>query len=149
MVWAAFCTHGKLNLVFTSSKMNSKDYQNVLESSLLPFLRKHRSLPLVFQQDNAAIHVSNDTKKWFERNKIKVLDWPARSPDCNPVENVWGIIVRRIYADAKTYDSVNSLKVAISEAWEQLEPTVLKNLVDSMSNRVFEVINKNGGVINY
>jgi hypothetical protein len=149
MVWIGFCATGKLKIAFTSFKMNSKDYIQVLVGSLLPFLRKYRRKKFTFQQDNAAIHTSKETKQWIKDQKLDLLDWPARSPDLNPVENIWGILVRRIYAEGKQYASVEELKAAILEAWENIEKSVLQNLVNSMPNRIFQVINRGGKVTDY
>lgn len=103
----------------------------------------------MFQQDNASIHTSSATKSWFNDRKIELLWWPARSPDLNPVENIWGIIVRQIYANKKQYNSIAELKVAVSEAWENFEMEILKNLVGSMPKRIFQVIERAGGPTDY
>jgi hypothetical protein len=39
-------------------------------------------------QDNALAHTAKDTIKWFQENNLKVLRWPASSPDLKPIENV-------------------------------------------------------------
>jgi len=57
----------------------------------------------IFQQDNAPIHASKETKTWLDLKKINLLEWPAYSPDLNPIENVWGIMARRVYANGKQY----------------------------------------------
>ena len=93
MVWLGFCATGKLNLAFTSCKMNSTDYIEVLNSYLIPFKAKYCRKKFVFQQDNASIRTSSGTKSWFNERKIELLWWSARNPDLNPVENIWGIIV--------------------------------------------------------
>jgi hypothetical protein len=43
----------------------------------------------IFQQDNASIHMSGHSLVWFAEKNIPLLDWPARSPDLNPIENLW------------------------------------------------------------
>lgn len=149
MVWGAFTSFGKLDLAFTSSKMKSEDYQNVLKLSLLPFKSRYRRFPLIFQQDNASIHVSKSTKDWFERNRVTVMEWPARSPDLNPMENLWGILVRRIYANNRQYQTVDELKEAILEAWNSIEPDILTNLVASMPKRIADVLEAHGKAIKY
>jgi hypothetical protein len=42
-----------------------------------------------FQQDNARIHTARAVKEWFETHRIWVMDWPAHSPNMNPIEHVW------------------------------------------------------------
>lgn len=149
MVWGAFSSKGKLQLAFPSTRMDSAEYQSVLRCNLLPFIRRFRKSPMTFQQDNASVHVSNSTKAWFTTNKIKVLQWPACSPDCNPMENLWGILTRKVYSENKQYSSIQELKKSILSAWEGIEVETLEDLVKSMENRIFIVINKNGGYTGY
>ena len=66
MVWLGFCATGKLNLAFTSCKMKSSEYIDLLKFCLIPFKNKYRCKKFVFQQDNTSIHTSNETKAWFE-----------------------------------------------------------------------------------
>lgn len=149
MVWGAFSANGTLDLAFPSTRMNSEEYQEVLELTLIPYLRRFRRLKLTYQQDNATIHVSGSTKAWFQRNKIDVMEWPACSPDCNPMENLWGILVRKVYANNRQFNTVAELKNAILKSWREIHVETIQNLVNSMSNRIFELINKNGNVIHY
>uniref|UniRef100_A0A1I7XIM4 Cytochrome P450 n=1 Tax=Heterorhabditis bacteriophora TaxID=37862 RepID=A0A1I7XIM4_HETBA len=58
MVWAAFSSIGALKLVFVSTKMNSVDYQQVLENQLLLYHNKFPQRNIICQQDNSVIHVS-------------------------------------------------------------------------------------------
>ena len=54
------------------------------------------------------------------RENINVLDWPALSPDLNPVENVWALMVRNIYKNGTQYEDKVSLKAAITKECEDV-----------------------------
>ena len=149
MVWAGFSAFGKTPLVFVTHKMNSKSYQDVLENNLLPYMRRFPSIRFTYQQDNARIHVSADTEGWLKRKKVSTLDWPARSPDLNPMENLWGILVRDVYADCRQFANVNQLKKAIQRAWDRVPLDQLSRLVSSMPNRMIQVIERHGKVTDY
>ena len=55
--------------------------------------------PFIFMQDNASPHTARITKAWLQENRIRTLDWPPYSPDLNPIENVWGLLKKRLYQD--------------------------------------------------
>lgn len=149
MVWGAFCSRGTLPVSFTSSKMNSNDFISVLDTNLLPFIRRFRRKKYTFQLDNASIHTSSTTSRWFSAKHIQVLEWPACSPDLNPMENLWGMLVREIYANNKQFQSKDELKTAILNAWSKIDAKTTSNLVQSMNNRIFQLIQRNGNVIDY
>ena len=48
---------------------------------------------------------------------LKVINWPARSPDLNTIENMWSIMARGVYANGKQYDTPMELQQAILDAW--------------------------------
>lgn len=149
MSWAAFSSHGKVRMAFPSSRMNSEEYQEMLEACLIPFLEDHDDVAHVYQQDNAPIHNSASTRAWFNENNITVIEWPACSPDINIIENVWGILAKRVYANNRQFQNVRDLKSAIMRCWEELDMNLLNRLIDSVPNRLFQVINRNGGPTDY
>ncbi len=46
----------------------------------------------IFQQELAPAHTAQSTKSWFNGHGVTVLDWPANTPNLNPIENLWGIV---------------------------------------------------------
>lgn len=147
MIWAAFGWKGKTEIAFVNGRINAAAYQRVLEEHLLPSARKISGANWKFQQDNAPIHAATSTKHWFASKNITVIDWPALSPDLNPIENLWGILSRRVYLNGRQFQSVDELKSAIAEEWQKITVKELQNLINSMPNRVFEVISKHGNSI--
>jgi len=109
MIWAGFSGFGKLDLEVVSTKMKSEDYQKVLDNNLKLYLRKFQAANLTFMLDNASIHASRSTKEYLQRSQIQVLEWPAISPDLNPIENMWGIIVRDVYGNGRQFLTIKEL----------------------------------------
>jgi transposase len=147
MVWGAFSIFGPIALVPISGRMNSTDYQKVLQENLLPFLHS-RSAHFIFQQDGASIHTSNNEKTgtlpWLQRNNVETMPWPARSCDLNPIENLWGIVSREIYGGGKQYNTVQELKSEILRSWSNISLQTCANLVNSMPNRLKDVLESQG-----
>ena len=149
MVCRAFGWNGNTDLSFVEGGFKSEDYIHELESHLLPSAKKIGGKDYIFQQDNASIHLSNETKEWSKGKQITVLDWPVLSPDFNLMENVWGIMVRRLYVNEKKYDTVAQLKSSILEIWKAIEHEIRHNLINSMPNRIFKLIKKSAASIDY
>ena len=77
------------------------------------------------------------------------MPWPSRAPDLNPMENLWSIVARAVYKDARQFVGKDDLKAAIIEAWNTLPEEVLRTLIESM-HRLFEaVIARRGDKIDY
>jgi hypothetical protein len=85
----------------------------------------------------------------FWRTNIPLLDWPARSLDLNPIENLWGILAREVYINGRQYSTSTELKVENVNAWRQIWRQTLGDLVNSMPSRMFAVINENEGPTKY
>ena len=147
MVWGAIGSKGKSNLVIINTRMNSNDYTEMLSLHLLPFGKRIAGKNWIYMNDNAAIHCSKHTKSWFTDNQVDVLSWPALSPDLNPIENVWGILSRKVYEGGRQFDDVNSRKNTILVAWEEISVDYIKTLIDSMPNRIYKVILNKGNSI--
>lgn len=93
MFWGGFCFKGKLKLVKTSNRLNSFEYTQILEESLItsgPDVTVNGHIRYIFQQDNASIHTSRETEEYLSKIKnAEILDSPSISPDLNPIENLW------------------------------------------------------------
>lgn len=145
MVWLAFTADKKSSLCFLKPNMNSDSYQGLLYFHLLPYYSSGELL----LQDNAPPHVANSTRQWLNDFSVSQLPFPPRSPDLNPVENLWSMLSRHIYHNGRHFDTVTRLREAILAAWNNISQQVLEGLACSMPDRIFQCITAKGGYTKY
>ncbi|GFW55039.1 transposable element Tcb1 transposase [Trichonephila clavipes] len=80
---------------------------------------------------------------------IQRLLWSARSPDLNPIENVWDALGRQVAGLNYPPTNKNTLIRALTEEWDKLHQQLLDNVVQSMVRRVECCIILHGGHIPY
>lgn len=150
MIWSAFCGTGKSDLCFVDTNMNSLTYLQILEANLLPFASRILPEGFTFQQDDALVHTANVVKGWFKDNNVSVLEWPAKSPDVNPIENLWGILACSVYdSGRRQFNSITELKDATVTSWAAISNETLLNLNKSMPKRCMDILENKGGKIDY
>ncbi len=76
-----------------------------------------------------------------------VLDWPTNSPDLNPIENLWGIVKRKM-RDTRP-NKADDLKAAIKATWASITPQQCHRLIASMPRRIDAVIHAKRGPTKY
>lgn len=149
MIWAAFYGTNKSRIGWISTRMNGEKYVELLEEELINILDESGEQELIFQQDNASIHRAKKVADWFSAQKIPIMAWPSRSPDLNPIENIWGVLARDVYKNGRQFNTTAELKEAIRHAWVNLPSTTLTKVVESMPNRLCEVLINSGGSTKY
>ncbi len=85
MVWGCMSACGMGSLHIWKGTINAERYIQVLEQHMLPSRRRlFQGRPCIFQHDNARPHTASITTSWLRRRRIRVLKWPACSPDLSP-----------------------------------------------------------------
>ena len=90
---------------------------------------------MTFVQDGAQAHTSKVTQTWCHKNLPKMIpkgDWPANSPDLNPMKNSWSIIDEITYRDS-TPKTLDKLKKWPRFAWKNVTQDTLKEPTHSMA----------------
>ncbi len=148
MIWAAMSSAGVGPLCFLKSTVNAAIYQEILEHFMLPSADKlYGDADFIFQQDLAPAHTAKGTKSWFSDHGVTVLDWPANSPDLNPIENLWGIVKRKM-RDTRP-NNADDLKATVKETWASIPPQQCHKLITSMPRRIEAVIKAKGAPTKY
>lgn len=56
---------------------------------------------------------------------MNIFKWLPSCPDCNPIENLWGISVGKIYAHNKQYETKDELRKSILKACNEIGKTYI------------------------
>jgi DDE superfamily endonuclease len=106
-------------------------------------------------QDGAPSHRARLTQNWLRQRGIRVIKWPAYSPDLNIIEHVWNWMrnwIEEHYWKAR-YDPSNidldELRRIIYAAWDAVPDSYIEDLYNSWWRRCQAVIDAEGGPTKY
>ena len=146
MVWGCMSATSTGELQFIEGTMNGNMYCDTPKHSMIPSLRRlgRRS---VFQHDNDPKHTSKMTTALLKKLRVKVMDWPGRFPDLNPIEHLWGILKRKM--EVRKVSNIHRLCDVIMEQWKRTPVATCEALVNSMPKRIKAVLENNSGHTKY
>ncbi|GFV53612.1 transposable element Tcb2 transposase [Trichonephila clavipes] len=92
-------------------------------------------LQFIFMDDNAPCHRTVAAEQLLESEDIERMDWPARSPDLNPIEHVWDFLGRRLAACTLPPVTIRELRLALQDEWAAMPQQLIDTLILSMGRR--------------
>ncbi|KAI3356009.1 hypothetical protein L3Q82_017280 [Scortum barcoo] len=105
MVWGGISLGGRTALhVLARGSLTAIRYRDEI---LRPLVRPYAGAVgpgFLLMQDNARPHVAGVCQQFLQDEGIDAMDWPARSPDLNPIEHIWDIMSRSIPTPRCTTD---------------------------------------------
>lgn len=141
---------GPGELVQVGGRMNGQRYLEVLRDVMLPSVRvAYPEGRIYLVQDNSAVHRCGLVQEWLSSQEdITVFNWPSKSPDLNPIENLWGQMV--LNWDTSEVKSKQKLDEEVNRSWELLRNSSLcSNMVMSMNSRLRQIIDSEGHPLRY
>ena len=75
--------------------------------------------------DNDSKHKSKLAQEYLKKHKIVALEWPPYSPDLNPIENIWGIMVAKLRK--KNISTQSELIELVNQEWEKIDQEQIDN----------------------
>ena len=119
--------------------MAAESYREIVENSMLKSVEElGMSDDWIFQHDNDPKHRAAIVANRLNRNRVEGLHWPSFAPDLNPIGHLWDETER--WLKTKQPKSQKELKESLIEVWHGIELPTLKKLVDSVPNRLNQVI---------
>ena len=117
-----------------------------MERCLTPNIRLLKSKNRKLMQDGAKGHTSNASMQLLLDNGVALIEnWPPRSPDLNPIEQLWGRLVRII--DKMMPITKHELTECIEKAWDSIPRSEIDALCMTFERRCRSCVEVNGASI--
>src|SRR5215212_6081886 len=98
MLWGRMTAKGIGYACRIDGNMDTQLYMDIPDDYLLQTIKYYKldRDKIIFQQDNDPKHTSKLAHKWFDENRIEVLEWPPQSPDLTPNEHLFEHLKRKL-----------------------------------------------------
>ena len=145
MALAGISINGKTDLyVVENGTLMAVRYCNeILDQFVKPYAGAI-SLDFILMDDNARPHRAHVTDAYMECETIVHMDWPARSPDLNPIEHACDMLQHAISARPVQPRTLQELKDAMVAEWRLIQQNWIRTLITSMRRRCRAVIDARG-----
>jgi transposase len=151
MVWGCMTASGTGFLTKIDGGLDADLYCGILEGELLQTIEWYgfNQDTVIFQHDNDPKHTSRKAREWLQNHSFNVLDWPAQSPDLNPIEHLWRNLKTRLCTYDTAPNGVHELWDRVQDEWNKITVEECVKLIESMPRRVAAVIKAKGGHTKY
>ncbi|GFU72628.1 transposable element Tcb2 transposase [Trichonephila clavipes] len=134
LVWGSIMLGTDLH-IFDTGSVNGTRYCNEILLPYVLFFRGAMGLQFLFMDDNAPCHRTVAAEQLLESEVIERMDWPARSPDLNPIEHVWDFLGRHLAARTLPPVTIRELRLALQDEWAAMPQQLIDTLILSMGRR--------------
>ncbi|KAG8723001.1 hypothetical protein FRC09_005136 [Ceratobasidium sp. 395] len=150
-VWGCITREGVGRLYRIQGTLTAAKYTEILCDAFLGTLADYKITPfdIIFQHDRDPKHTARLTQQWLCRRRVRVLPWPAKSPDLNIIEHVWARLKKQVRSHQPIPRNADELWEVTLEEWKAIPPDFIAKLYDSLPRRALAVYTAKGGSTRY
>ena len=122
----------------------------MLRTSIVSILKLNFGSDFWLQEDNSLVHKSAKVKNFMKSSDIKILSWPAKSPDQNIAEDIWKLISDQVY-DGPQFKKINDLTTKLKHVVDdnnQYQRAKIIDLYKSYRRRLCTLLLRRGCLCN-
>ncbi|GFW92636.1 transposable element Tcb1 transposase [Trichonephila clavipes] len=127
-----------------SVRMTGHIYRDVNLEKYVRLFRGAMGAEFLFMDDNARPHRANVIDECLQSEDITRMDWPAYSPDLNPIEHMWDMLGQRIAARQPPPTCLPEFRRSLLDEWCNIPQDQIDNLILSMPRRCKACIASSG-----
>ncbi|GFY09721.1 transposable element Tcb1 transposase [Trichonephila clavipes] len=136
LVYGGISIDGHTDLyIIRDGPLTARRYRDeILRPIVVPYAAAIRDY-FILMDDNCGPHRANLGENFLFEEGIVRMEWPACSPDMNPIEHVWDALGRRVAGRQPPPQTLQELERALLEEWNRILQLVINILIDSMPQR--------------
>jgi transposase len=151
MVWGCITYSGVGYYCRIDETLDAQLYTEILRGEVMRTIRYYNMdmEEVVFQHDNDPKHTAQIAQDTLDELGLTVMDWPAQSPDLNPIEHYWSHVKRTLRDQKYIYSDIDELWEAVEGVMEVQNEDLCRDLIATMPERVQAIIMAKGGPTKY
>ncbi|GFY36018.1 transposable element Tcb2 transposase [Trichonephila clavipes] len=136
LVYGGISIDGRTDLyIIRDGPLTARRYRDeILRHIVVPYAAAIGD-DFILMDDNSRPHRAILVEDSLFEEGIVRMEWPACSPDMNPIEHVWDALGRRVAGRQPPLQTLQELERALLEEWDRIPQLVINSLIDCMLQR--------------
>ena len=150
MMWGCICFDSVWTLTAAEGNINSAKNIEILDKNLWPVVVWYfEGKEYSFINDNAPVHRAHTVDNYKDQSEVTSMERLAQSPDLNIIQNIWLYMKRELQKSAINIATKNDLLREIQSVWWNIELDYIRNVYQSIPDRLDNVINMRAHLTKY